>query len=166
MAWRSAPVDKPVIWKTTRNRGCSEERLTKSVDTPEQLSSCVLLQSVGVQIRHKSPTQLRVYCTLKRSAGFGWATKNHPLSSAKFCRRTSVIRIGHGSTVPYGEYPVIGLHYLEVVGCSKLSVYNPRKSFVYKGLGLRARPPRFCQPLKYIFFLLKFYLTSVDNILY
>tara|TARA_R110002051_G_scaffold223542_1_gene286819 strand:- start:138 stop:341 length:204 start_codon:yes stop_codon:yes gene_type:complete len=32
-----------------------------------------------------------------------------------------VIRIGHGSTVPYGEYPVIGLHHLEVVGCSKLS---------------------------------------------
>jgi len=25
------------------------------VDTPEQLSSCVLLQSVVVQIRHKSP---------------------------------------------------------------------------------------------------------------
>jgi len=35
-----------------------------------------------------------------------------------------VIRIGHGSTVPYGEYPVIGLHYLEVVGCSKFSQYN------------------------------------------
>jgi len=36
-----------------------------------------------------------------------------------------VIRIGHGSTVPYGEYPVIGLHYLEVVGCSKLSTIQP-----------------------------------------
>ena len=47
MAWqRSAPVDKPVMRSTTRNRGCSAEWLTKSVDTPEQLSSCVLLQSV------------------------------------------------------------------------------------------------------------------------
>ena len=41
-----APVDKPVERKTTRSRGCLEGRLTKSVDTPEQLSSCVLLQSV------------------------------------------------------------------------------------------------------------------------
>jgi hypothetical protein len=38
-----------------------------------------------------------------------------------FADERPVIRIGHGSTVPYGEYPVIGLHYLEVVGCSKLS---------------------------------------------
>jgi len=44
-----------------------------------------------------------------------------------------VIRIGHGSTVPYGEYPVIGLHYLEVVGCSKFSKYNE---------GIGAGPPR------------------------
>ena len=39
-----------------------------------------------------------------------------------FADERPVIRIGHGSTVPYGEYPVIGLHYLEVVGCSKLSI--------------------------------------------
>ena len=58
----------------------------------------------------------------KAECGIWVSYKKSPITSAKFCRRTPVIRIGHGSTVPYGEYPVIGLHYLEVVGCSKLSI--------------------------------------------
>ena len=55
----------------------------------------------------------------------GLDPENHPLRAPSFADEMPVIRIGHGSTVPYGEYPAIGLHYLEVVGCSKLSITQP-----------------------------------------
>ena len=75
--------------------------------------------NVGVD---PEPIFLRVYCTLKRNAGFREELQITSLiPSLQVCSRKPVIRNGHGSTVP-NNY---GLHYLEVVGCSKLSTIQP-----------------------------------------
>ena len=65
----------------------------------------------------------------KAECGIWVSYKKSPITSAKFCRRMPVIRIGHGSTVllievkTYCSLNEIRLHCLEVVGCSKLSTY-------------------------------------------
>ena len=132
--WGLIPLQVTPITALTKCKGMEHDG-TLTVQTSIKT---ITVRSVGF----RSLIQLRVYCTLKRNAGFGKGLQiTYPIPSPQDCSRMPVIRIGHGSTVPR-----LMIMFVMEMGCTtskwwgavSFQQYNPRLGpFGYADLSIR-----------------------------